>query len=205
MARKDLEQIDLISPLLYPPTISHRNFDNPDNEVSCYPSRELSQICEVIYIKEIKVKYDKKARETAIKLMRDLFLTRKVDIAAAVKNIPYIPDIPDLREVRLFHEKQLSGMTLDETLRVLCSLLQHDFSFVRMIVLKKICTVFVENRGQIFSVLSGGELKDAVFVLPRNSSLRLLLQELLQLCARETDAEVIEKCSRCLGKKDKST
>ena len=163
-------------------------------------SKAMYALCETIFSKEIKIKYTQKVRKSAINIIRNLFLMRVKDIEHSVKNIPCIPDIPELKSVQMIHSKKIAELTLDQNLRILCQQLMHDSSFVRRIVLIRIHDVFIQNRGLICGMTSGGvSTGGGAYVLPVSSSVSMLLQELLQLCSRETDPAAINMCAKCLG------
>jgi hypothetical protein len=163
-------------------------------------SKAIYALCETIFSKEIKIKYAQKVKKSAINIIRNLFLMRLKDIEYSVKNIPCIPDIPELKSVQMIHTKKISELNLDQNLRILCQLLMHDSSFVRRIVLTRIHDVFTQNRGLICGITSGDvSTGGGVYVLPVGSAVSMLLQELLQLCSRETDPAAINMCAKCLG------
>jgi hypothetical protein len=166
------------------------------------PSKAIYALCETIFSKEIKINYAQKVRKSAINIIRNLFLMRLKDIEYSVKNIPCIPDIPELKSVQMIHAKKISELNLDQNLRILCQLLMHDSSFVRRIVLTRIHDVFTQNRGLICGITSGDvSTGGGVYVLPVGSAVSMLLQELLQLCSRETDPAAINMCAKCLGER----
>lgn len=129
-------------------------------------------------------------------------MKRMKDIENSIQNIPYFPEVPQLRSVENEHNKVMNDLTLDNRLRLLCQLLQHDSPFVRHIALKKLFSVFVSRRAQIRDMVSGDDvgMSGGVYVLPVFSPISQLLQELLQLCSKESDVKVIEMCAKCLGK-----
>ena len=163
-------------------------------------SKAIHALCETIFSKKIKRNYLQKVRKSAINIIRNLFLMRMKDIEHSVKNIPYTPDIPELKSVQMIHSKKIAELNLDQNLRILCQLLMHDSSFVRRIVLTRIHDVFTQNREVICGITSGDvSTGGGLYVLPVGSSVSMLLQELLQLCSRETDPVAVNMCAKCLG------
>lgn len=210
LAQKELKLLGTVPSSIYHPSAPflHSAFPTEENvqrsrqlSRNILPSKELSQLYEYIFRKEIRKKYILGARSSAIKILRNLFLKRMKDIEHSIRNIPYIPDVAQLRSVDNEHNKEMKELTLDGRLRLLCQLLRHDSSFVRHIALKKLYSIFVSRRAQISSMVCGDDagMSGGVYVLPTQSSISLLLQELLHLCSKESDAGVIEMCAKCLG------
>ena len=226
LTQRDMNQYGIIpattypssAPLIYqtiPPTENHalqnqnqnQHQNGNQNSTNNYfsknsnDSEELSLLYESIFHREINEKYIAEAQQVAVNIIRNLFLKRMKDIEHSIRNVPYIPDIPQLRSVSVIHSNELNELTLDQTLRLLCQLLQHDSSFVRYIILKKIHHLFVLKRQQISSMISGEEVgvSDRVYVLPAESSISLLLQEMLRLSSKESEPRIVELCAKCLG------
>ena len=185
-----------------PPT-TPQNLDRNRDQIPKYCptySTEMSQLCETIFATAVQEKYHLKTRTAAINIIRNLFLKRIKDIESVVEMIPSIPNIPELKSVQFVHQQRMEDHTLDYTLRILGKLLLHDSSFVRKIVLRKIYRVFVDDREKILSLLGGDvSTTGGLYVLPENSGVSLLLQELLQLCSKDMDSTAIDLCARCLG------
>lgn len=202
-AQRELKLLGIFPTSLYPPSAPfyHSAFRH-EASTNVLPSKELLQLYEVMFRKEISEKYILGARSTATNIIRNLFMKRMKDIENSIQNIPYFPEVPQLRSVENEHNKVMNDLTLDNRLRLLCQLLQHDSPFVRHIALKKLFSVFVSRRAQIRDMVSGDDvgMSGGVYVLPVFSPISQLLQELLQLCSKESDVKVIEMCAKCLGK-----
>ena len=200
-AHRELMQLGIIPTSLYPPSAPFYHSAFPHGG-SALPSKELQQLYEVMFRREISEKYIFSARSTATNIIRNLFMKRMKDIENSIQNIPYIPEAVQLRSVENEHNKVMNDLTLENRLRLLCRLLQHDSPFVRHIALKKLYSVFVSKRAQIRDMVSGDDvgMSGGVYVLPVFSSISQLLQELLQLCSKESDMKVIQMCAKCLGK-----
>jgi hypothetical protein len=163
-------------------------------------SDELSHVCGVLFARKIDERYRQKTRTAAINIIRNLFLKRIKDVESSVRYIPCIPNIPELKSVQMVHTQKLEEMTLDQNLRILCTSLLHESSFVKRIVLQKIHSVLCLNRTYVCSAM-GGDVSTAggVYVLNTGSAVCVLLLELLQLCSKEADTIAIDWCARCLG------
>lgn len=224
MTAEDLADIGVIPTTLYPPAAPYADclFYSPHTHVNKHQifhqqqeqeqqlqnghtlsstiSVELSHVCGVLFSQKIQERYRQKTRTAAINVIRNLFLKRMKDIESSVRNIPCIPNIPELKSVQMVHTQKLEEMTLDQNLRILCASLLHESSFVKRIVLQKIHSVLCLNRAYVCSAM-GGDVSTAggVYVLHTGSAVCVLLLELLQLCSKEVDPEAIDWCARCLG------
>jgi hypothetical protein len=119
------------------------------------------------------------------------------DLKAAIRSIPYIPAAPDLHTTMSLHSQELKALSLGDTLSLLCGMLLHESAHVRRATLQKIRSVVVEHREKIYGIiLVGGS---GTGVLPADSPVSLLLQELLLLCRRERDRGALVACAECLG------
>ena len=115
------------------------------------------------------------------------------DIQPVIRSIPYIPHVPDLASSVVIHKQELSALSLNDMLSLLCRMLFHESSKVRGATLQKLHGVCVENRTKIKTALCEAD------VLSSDSPISLLLQDLLLLCRRETDRDVLVACAQCLG------
>ena len=115
------------------------------------------------------------------------------DIQPVIRSIPYIPQVPDLASSIVVHKQELSALSLNDTLTLLCRMLFHESSKVRGATLQKLHGVCVENRAKIKDALCEAD------VLSPDNPVSLLLQDLLLLCRRETDRHVLVACAQCLG------
>ena len=115
------------------------------------------------------------------------------DIQPVIRSIPYIPNVPDLASAIAVHKQELSALSLNDTLSLLCRMLTHESSIVRSATLQKLHGVCVENREKIKTDMCEAD------VLSPDNSISLLLQDLLLLCRRETDRHVLVACAQCLG------
>jgi hypothetical protein len=211
---EDLSGMGNIPVTLYPPAAPHADslFYSPHTHGSKQQqqhnghtipsplSDELSHVCGVLFARKIDERYRQKTRTAAINIIRNLFLKRIKDVEASVRYIPRIPNIPELKSVQMVHTQKLEEMSLDQNLRILCTSLLHESSFVKRIVLQKIHSVLCLNRTYVCSAM-GGDVSTAggVYVLNTGSAVCVLLLELLQLCSKEADTIAIDWCARCLG------
>ena len=115
------------------------------------------------------------------------------DIQPVIRSIPYIPNVPDLASSIVVHKQELSALSLNDTLSLLCRMFSHESSQVRGATLQKLHGVCVENREKIKTAMFEAD------VLSPDHPISLLLQDLLLLCRRETDRHVLVACAQCLG------
>jgi len=170
------------------PTIE---FINNNDEDICQLPYGLQLLCNVCFAKQLGKRKDLKAKLEAIKLLKDIFLVRPVE--NAMHKIPYLPNIPELKEVNDMHSYALSSLSLEQTIELLCELLKHESPQVRIIALNHIRETFKRSRFYLYSTISS-----ATVYVP-DHCLSIMFQELLQLCGRESHEGVKEACAKCLG------
>jgi hypothetical protein len=76
-------------------------------------------------------------------------------------------------------------------------MLQHETSHVRVSALNRLSLICNQNRSLIYSNIAAASVVGTSFI-PDNM-ISILLQELLKLCSRESDASVLNACAKCLG------
>jgi hypothetical protein len=97
---------------------TNSNSNSNPNSSPISASKEIFQLIEVIFYKKIKNNYLLKSKKVATNLINNLFLARYSDIVHTIKNIPYIPNIIELKAASNILRKELSGLNLDQNLRL---------------------------------------------------------------------------------------
>jgi hypothetical protein len=161
-------------------------------------SDDLVLLCAACFCGQLSQGWVSRARNKAVDVIRSLFLTRREEVQRAVRSVACIPDVEELRSVSAIHAQELSSLTLDQSVRLLCQMMMHDSQQVRALALTRLGVLCGQHRNQLFLPFIS---RNAFEVNDANSSslVTFLLQELLQLSARETDQSVLAACARCLG------
>ena len=166
-------------------------FLDDSDEPSCKLSTGLKLLCNFSFAKQLSARNYQKAKTGAIKLLTNMFLNSPIE--NAIQKIPYLPNIPELKEVNDMHSSALKSLSVEQTLELLSELLRHESHQVRIIALNHITETFRDHRTFLYFTISS-----ATVYVP-DHYLSIMFQEILQLCGRESDGNVKAACGKCLG------
>ena len=150
-------------------------------------SPDLTQLLNTAYAKGVNERMIKQAKDLAISIFRKLLVERSNQI------VGYIPDIPELTDIRSSQLKKYSDLSFDDSLILLRPMLKHESSDVRSVALKRLFSLCKDNLNQLYCM----EDSNGSYVIPEIIS--DVLQELLQLSSLETNEEVNLMCAKCFG------
>jgi hypothetical protein len=173
-------------------------FKSPDSFAPvCFVDPKLPKIggllAELAFYEPIEAAFKKEAFELAVETVRGIFLGERPEADELLAAVPFIPDIPELAELRSKHSSLLESSTFEQSVRRLCGMLRHESSQVRVVVLRRLLALIREKRGVLFSA----EL--SLVAAQSESLLSVTVTHLLSLCARESDRTAKDVCARCLG------
>jgi hypothetical protein len=138
------------------------------------------------------------SKDKAISVICWLFTSRWSDISVSVTAIIRLPE-PDQENVQLLHlrTKHLQlrrGLSLAETVTLLCDLLKHESKLMRYLSIDALMRLCIKERKYLF--LSELNPSGTSF---SNSLGLIILENLLLLSGRESDANVRQIIAKCLG------
>jgi hypothetical protein len=181
------------------PSLSRQMLDTVDGHLSDI----MTQTCAVAFAADLERYWISKIKSDAIEVMKSLFITRRGDLQGYIRSIAYIPRIPELSSVYTLHQQEVKALTLDESLRLLCSMMTHASALVRLVAVDRLCTVCKEHKvelDQLIHIASSATTQSyASSASEKDSVLSLLLKGLLHLCSRESDHRVQLAAACCLG------
>jgi hypothetical protein len=93
--------------------------------------------------------YEHKAKQLALSIMTAVFVTRQNDVVENLQSIAYIPDIPELEKIRSWHSAIVSRLSLDQTVPLLCGMLEHESVHVKRATLKRILWLCRSHKEQV--------------------------------------------------------
>ena len=181
------------------PSLSPQMLDTVDRH--CYLSDIMTQTCAVAFAVDLERYWISKIKSDAIEVMKSLFINRRGDLQGYIRSIAYIPRIPELGSVYTLHQQEVKAMTLDESLRLLCSMTTHASALVRLVAVDRLCTVCREHKVELDKLIhaSSATAQSYSAATEKDSVLSLLLKALLQLSSRESDHRVQLAAACCLG------
>ncbi len=109
--------------------------------------------------------------------------------------IAYIPSVKGLEGVIDIHSKEIQSLPLDQSLKLLCQMLKHESSNVRVLVLNRVFTFISDRRNKIYSAVTTFTSSN----MSADSAISSLLQQLLYLCVHDSNSDVVDACAKCLG------
>ena len=181
------------------PSLSPQMLDTVDGHLSDI----MIQTCAVAFAADLERYWISKIKSDAIEIMKSLFITRRGDLQGYIRSIAYIPRIPELSSIYTLHQQEVKALTLDESLRLLCSMTTHASALVRLVAVDRLCTVCKEHKvelNQLIHIASSATTQsNASSASEKDSVLSLLLKGLLLLCSRESDHRVQLAAACCLG------
>lgn len=154
----------------------------------------LLHLYETQYAVQLSAKYTHKAKRLAVGIIKQLFIERREDIQQYMHSVAYIPNIKELKIVHDLHQQEVRSMSLEQSLLLLCDMLTHSSSHVRLVAVNRISIVCRENKAQLIRILDA--TADSTVT---EHILSTLLQSLLKLCAVESEPRVQLACAVCLG------
>ena len=163
--------------------------------LSCGLSEDMRYVCEAAYVKDTSRLCCARSRAAAVALLNDLYYSEKAEVKRTFQTLPFMPDVAGLEALNADHAGMARLLPLDQSLRLLSTLLRHESAQVRLAALRRLCSVCKENVLQIYDVISSHPSSSSA----ENSAVSMLLQELLLLSSRETEDKAIVECARCLG------
>lgn len=148
-------------------------------------------LAELSYYGSLEASFNKEAFDFAVNTMKSVFDPERPEFEQLFDAVPYIPDIPELTEIRERHSRFLASASLDKSIEHLCTMLRHESSQVRVVVLRRLLSIIREKRRLVFP---------AEFANGKSCSiLSMLISHLLSLCSRENDRTAKDICAQCLG------
>ena len=181
------------------PSLSPQMLDTVDGHLSDI----MIQTCAVAFAADLERYWISKIKSDAIEIMKSLFITRRGDLQGYIRSIAYIPRIPELSSIYTLHQQEVKALTLDESLRLLCSMTTHASALVRLVAVDRLCTVCKEHKVELDQLIhiasSATTQSNASSASEKDSVLSLLLKGLLLLCSRESDHRVQLAAACCLG------
>ena len=154
------------------------------------------QLCgligEISFYSLVEREFEVEAFDLALDILNGIFLEDSSEVNELLATVPFIPDIPQLKRLRAKHFTLLKTATLEESVNHLCSMLRHESSQVRVVVLRRLLGLIKEERKNLFSGISH-------VVTKQNNVVTVLVTHLLSLCAREADRSARDVCAQCLG------
>jgi len=159
----------------------------------------MTLTCAVAFAADLERFWISKIKSDATDVIKSLFISRRGDLQGYIRSIAYIPCIPELSSVYTLHQQEVKAMTLDESLRLLCSMTTHASAMVRLVAVDRLCTVCKEHKDELDRLIHVSSATAQCHAAERDSVLSLLLKGLLHLCSRESDHRVQLAAACCLG------
>eukprot|EP01034_Spumella_vulgaris_P021660 gene21660-27701_t len=161
-------------------------------------SDDLVLLCAACYSVQLARHSSQRTRDKAVEIIQSLLLTRRDEVHRAVQSIAYLPEVEELGDVRALHAKELDMLTLGQSVKLLCEMMKHDSQQVRTLALNRLVVLCGKHKDELYLPITSRNTFE-VNGASSSSLIAILLQELLQLSARETDHSVLAACASCLG------
>eukprot|EP01038_Epipyxis_sp_PR26KG_P009200 gene9200-12410_t len=177
---------------LYEPTVL---YSDPNDLFST----DMTCICTATFSSQLHPIWIKRAKAEAVNIIVYLFHQRRKDVQDSIKTIAYIPNLPELQDVKLIHMNELSSLSTEQSFMMLCEMINHESSNVREVALNKLLELCCEHRTSLNELIKSISVNGWSRQAGSTDLISILIQDLLQLSSRETDEKVKLLCAKVLG------
>lgn len=157
----------------------------------------LSRVLDVMFAANKGRQWAAETQRLAVGIIKHLFIDMRENIQKYIQSVAYIPNVPELKTVFDLHQQEVRGLSLEQSLRLLCDMLSHASAHVRYVAVNRLTIACRENKEQLHRVLESTTNSSATTATEHIVS--MMLQSLLRLCAHEQDGRVQAACARCFG------
>lgn len=158
----------------------------------------ISVLFESTFCESLDVYFAKLSKEKSVGLLMDLFVKRFGETGEYLKDVVYLPALPELDAVRSVHRRMLESQTLFQQFEHCLGLLNHESAHIRRAALQRLCHLCKSNRSSLeksFACVSFGQKGEHI---TSEQAIRAM-QLLLRLCSKESDSIAMVLCASCLG------
>lgn len=121
----------------------------------------MQYICEASFSQALAKVCDETSKLISISLIKDIFLNKNID-TKITNSLAYIPLIQGLEKVQDLHKRELSSLSFEQKLRLLCGMLQHKTSHVRVSAINRLSLICKQNRTLIYKNISAASMSGRV-------------------------------------------
>lgn len=132
------------------------------------------------------------ARDDALRILHFCIVERRSAVAASLKQIPFVPELPELRKVTTVISDEVGELPLSDTLQEMASLLHHNSVAVQLMALSEMTKLLGTKTPELHGMIA----------TPQNEchvAISKVLRSLLRLSRQASDPRVKLACATCLG------